>query len=550
MQPEPSVILIVDDSVENCDLLTRHIQRQGYIPVVAHHGQMALDCLQRQAIDLMLLDIMMPGMSGYQVLEYIQADTNLRHIPVIVISAIDDLDSVVKCIHLGAEDYLCKPFNPALLKARIKASLDKKRLRDQEQIYLKELQTIQRIDRELNASLDVRRVMQITLEWAIRRSMADAGLIGMVKPDAIEVVATHGYNTTPLIHHNGCLPLDLPTIQAALQRGELQLHRFDQQSNAPRLLPTGQCQVVLPIRREQQVVGILMLENTVLRNCSEAILEFLIRLCDHAAIALTNAQLYAALQSANAAKSEFVSFVSHELKTPMTSILGYTDMLLSRRFGALNETQLKFLQTMRNNVMVMTSLVSDLTDISRIESGHLYLDYSAVALAEVVEAVVQSVYNQIEARSQTLQVHIPDDLPPVRADRMRLIQIVTNLVSNAYKYTPYGGSIAIRAECTTLVSPQGIEQPMVCMMVEDDGMGIPIEDQPRIFQQFFRARTHGVDVPSGTGLGLYITRRLVELQGGRIWFTSTRHQGTTFFVTMPIAEAIRGHTSTAGETGT
>lgn len=548
MQTEPYVILIVDDSLYNCDLLTRHIQRQGYTPVVAHHGQMALDCLHSQAVDLMLLDIMMPGMSGYEVLEYIQADATLRHIPVIVISAIDDVDSVVKCIHLGAEDYLSKPFNPALLKARIKACLDKKRLYDQQQIYLQELQTIQRIDRELNASLDVQRVMQITLEWAIRRSKADAGLIGMVTPDALQVVATHGYVTASSIPHKGYIPLDLPTIKIVVQSGELQLHRLNQQDNAPRLLPTGQCQLVLPIRREHQVIGVLLLESAILRDCSEEILAFLIRLCDHAAIALANAQLYAALQSANAAKSEFVSFVSHELKTPMTSIMGYTDMLLSQRFGDVNETQVKFLQTMRTNVMMMTSLVSDLTDISRIESGHLSLDYSAVALSEIVEAVVQSVYSQIEARSQTLMVHISDNLPLIRGDRMRLIQIVTNLVSNAYKYTPRGGSIVIRAEYTTLSSPQGGEQPMVCLMVEDDGIGIDVEDQPRIFEQFFRANTYGVDAPSGTGLGLHITRRLVELQGGRVWFTSMRNQGTTFYVAIPIAAAARHGTPPAGET--
>ncbi len=547
MQAESYVILIVDDSVQNCDLLTRHVQRQGYTPVVAHHGQMALDCLRSQAIDLVLLDIMMPGMSGYQVLEYVQADATLRHIPVIVISAIDDLDSVVKCIHLGAEDYLPKPFNPTLLKARIKASLDKKRLRDQEQIYLDELHTIQRIDRELNASLDVQRVMQITLEWAIRRSMADAGVIGMVTSDALRVIATHGYGAASGILHNGYIPLNVPTIQTALQSGELQLQQFDQQNDAFRLVPTGQCQLVLPIRREQQVIGLLLLESNTIRNCSEEMLAFLMRLCDHAAIALANAQLYVALQSASTAKSEFVSFVSHELKTPMTSILGYTDMLLSRRFGDLNETQVKFLQTMRTNVHMMTSLVSDLTDISRIESGHLYLDYSAIALSEIVEAVVQSLYSQIEARSQTLRVYIPDNLPLIRGDRMRLIQIVTNLVSNAYKYTPHGGSITIHAECTTPVSPQGMDQPMVCLMVKDDGVGIDVEDHPRIFQQFFRANTHGIDAPSGTGLGLHITRRLVELQGGRIWFTSMRNQGTTFYVAIPIA--VHPGTSMPGETG-
>lgn len=133
-------VLVVDDNEMNRDLLSRRLLRQGHLIAMAENGQEALEQLRSQPFDLVLLDIMMPVMNGYQLLESLKADPDLRHIPVIMISALDDLDSVVRCIELGAEDYLFKPFNPTLLKARIGASLEKKRLRDQEQAYLQRIQ--------------------------------------------------------------------------------------------------------------------------------------------------------------------------------------------------------------------------------------------------------------------------------------------------------------------------------------------------------------------------------------------------------------------------
>lgn len=141
--PDQGLVLVVDDNEMNRDLLSRRLQRQGFTVVMAEDGKQALECIRLQSFDLVLLDVMMPQMNGYQVLEYLKTDAELRHIPVIMISALDDMDSVVRCIELGAEDYLFKPFNQTLLKARIGASLEKKRLRDQEQAFLKQIQAEQ-----------------------------------------------------------------------------------------------------------------------------------------------------------------------------------------------------------------------------------------------------------------------------------------------------------------------------------------------------------------------------------------------------------------------
>ncbi|HIK33514.1 MAG TPA: response regulator [Oscillatoriales cyanobacterium M59_W2019_021] len=139
MELDRACVLVVDDNEANRDLLRRRLKKQGYSVTVAENGYRALELIESEPVDLVLLDIMMPGMNGYQVLEQIKANPDLRHIPVLVISALDDLDSVVKCIELGAEDYLSKPFNPIVLKARIGACLEKKRLRDREKAYLQQL---------------------------------------------------------------------------------------------------------------------------------------------------------------------------------------------------------------------------------------------------------------------------------------------------------------------------------------------------------------------------------------------------------------------------
>ena len=139
MKPEQGRVLVVDDNEANRDLLARRVRRQGHTVTVAEDGVRALELMGQEPFDLVLLDIMMPKMNGYQVLEHLKHDPNLRHIPVIVISAVDDIKSVVECIELGAEDYLPKPFNAVLLAARISNCLEKKRLRDQEQFYLEQL---------------------------------------------------------------------------------------------------------------------------------------------------------------------------------------------------------------------------------------------------------------------------------------------------------------------------------------------------------------------------------------------------------------------------
>ncbi len=408
-------------------------------------------------------------------------------------------------------------------------------LTDQElSARVEELSVMQRIDRELNASLDVTRAMRITLDWAMRQSAAEAGLIGIVQDGGLRLMAQTGYDELQEQYQDSTLPLEQLAGRAAVESGQPQYVILSDEQRG--LLAKARSQLTVPIRRETNIIGLIVLESLSADSLPEQALNFLTRLSDHAAIAIANAQLYAEVQAANIAKSDFISFVAHELKNPMTSIKGYTELLAAGAVGPINENQANFLNTIRSNVERMATLVSDLNDNSKIEVGRLRLEFKAVDLPEVVDEIVRSMTRQVEEKKQTLTVQLADDLPKVWADRTRLAQVLVNLVSNAHKYTPEGGHILVAAERSpNRWDPQGAVE-VVHIWVQDDGIGISPEDQKKIFQKFFRSDDAKAREAPGTGLGLNITKSLVEMQGGRIWFESEYRKGTTFHFTVPVAE--------------
>ncbi len=535
MSKDTGTILVVDDNAANRNLLTRRLEWEGHTIDNAANGQEALDELHIRPYDLILLDIMMPGMNGYEVLEKIKGDDALRHIPVIMITALDSMDSVVKCVELGAEDYLSKPFNPSLLRARVSASLEKKRLHDQEQAYLQETSIMQSIDGELNATLELGRVLSITLNWSIYRSESVLGVIGLLTDGKITHFHQEGANGKLTAEQIG----NLPAVQHLFENR--QTKQWVDATAAPNAFINADnaVQAIVPIIRQNELIGFILLEKPALPGISDNILSFLTRVSDHAAIAIINAQLHQSVQAANQAKSEFVSLVSHELKVPMTSIKGYADLMLSEAAGPVTDNQGKFLKTIRSNVNRMATLVNDLSDISRIESGRLKLDLEAVSMAEAVEDALQSTKSQMDEREQHLELNIADDLPAVWADPNRTGQILINLLSNAYKYNNVGGGICVVAELAdNKWGDEGAPQ-VVHVAVSDTGIGMSEEDLAQLFVQFFRSENPEVRKESGTGLGLNITKLLIELQGGVIWVESELGKGTTFHFTIPVADEER-----------
>jgi signal transduction histidine kinase/CheY-like chemotaxis protein len=226
-------------------------------------------------------------------------------------------------------------------------------------------------------------------------------------------------------------------------------------------------------------------------------------------------------------KTEFVALVSHELRTPLTSIKGYVDLILEGEVGEINAQQEKFLNIVGNNATRLVSLINDLLDISRIESGKVGLTRDRLDLAAIIQNVANSLAPQIEAKRQTLAVELPAWLPGVWGDADRVTQIVTNLLSNAYKYTPLGGTLRIAADATRLSG-------FVRVDITDSGVGLSADEQEKLFTKFYRARNRATQDVGGTGLGLSITRSLVEMHGGEISVQSAPGAGSTFAFTLPV----------------
>lgn len=517
-----SSILVVDDNDAVRDLLAARLEDRGYRVATAADGQEAVYMVRQRPFDLVLLDIMMPEMNGYEVLAQLKTDPALQHIPIIVLSALNDINNAVKCIEIGAEDFLFKPINSALLWARITTSLEKKHLRDTEHAYLEELALLQKIDRELNASLNLNDVARITLNHAVRQTKADGGLFVTLDDNRWRVLAARG---TRMQVADALL---LATFEVEISTHNGRVHH-EQLEGDEGFIAGAQHRLIAHIQREGSLVGVLLLESR--QPYDDQVFLFLARLTDHVAIALNNAQLYTDIQAANRAKSDFVAMVSHELKTPLTAILTYSDLMVKKFADVLPEKQDRYLKAMKDGTSRMINLVEELDDITRLETNRLRLEQSPVSLPEVIDEVLQLFSPEFESRRQTVSVDLPADLPPLWADRQRLVQIVTNLLSNAGKYSLDRGRIQLTAQ---LVG-KGLETA-VQVAVADNGIGIQRGEQSQIFKQFFRSSDVQVREIRGAGLGLNITKRIVEMHGGEIWFESSYGEGTTFYFTMPVVE--------------
>jgi signal transduction histidine kinase/CheY-like chemotaxis protein len=225
-------------------------------------------------------------------------------------------------------------------------------------------------------------------------------------------------------------------------------------------------------------------------------------------------------------KNEFVSLVSHELRTPLTSIKGFTDMILEGDAGEINEEVEEFLEIVQSNANRLVALINDLLDISRIESGRIQLKVEPVDLGSVVAEVVAVMQPQLDEKRQSLTVVLDPALSLVRGDRDKLVQVVTNYVSNAHKYTPEGGRIQIE---TSRVGD-------LCQLaVIDNGFGIASEDQKKLFMRFYRVDSSLTSEIGGTGLGLSIVKSIIEMHGGWVGVESEPDKGSKFFFTVPLA---------------
>ncbi|MBN1794275.1 MAG: response regulator [Candidatus Omnitrophica bacterium] len=249
-------------------------------------------------------------------------------------------------------------------------------------------------------------------------------------------------------------------------------------------------------------------------------------------LAIKNTELEAAnkeLKKLDELKSEFVSNVSHEFRTPLTSITQAVELLLEKRMGAINADQEEFLKIIDQDIKRLTRLINDLLDMSKLEAGKIVLEKKKESLGAVVIAVLSSLKTLADARSIELCNELRGSLPAIYGDAERLIQVLTNLVGNAIKYIDEGGTVRLGAEQVIRGSDECLQ-----VWVKDDGPGIARDHLPKLFNKFEQFKRVAGPGAQGTGLGLSIAKEIVELHGGDIWAESELGRGTTFYFTVPL----------------
>jgi signal transduction histidine kinase len=288
--------------------------------------------------------------------------------------------------------------------------------------------------------------------------------------------------------------------------------------------------LAVPMLRGDDMVGVLVIRRRGTGAFPSELIKLLEAFAGQSALAIVNAGLFRELETktselevASRHKSEFLASVSHELRTPLNAVIGFSEVLLDRMFGELNERQDEYLRDIRNSGKHLLALLNDILDLSKVEAGHMALEPSTFSVGSAVEDTLAMVRERATLHAIAVTMQVADDVDIIDADELKFKQVVLNLVTNAVKFTPDGGSVAIRA------NREGTE---LMVTVTDTGIGVPPEDQQRIFESFQQGG-RGAPKEEGTGLGLTLSRRMVELFGGRMWLDSTPGVGSTFGFSVP-----------------
>ena len=285
----------------------------------------------------------------------------------------------------------------------------------------------------------------------------------------------------------------------------------------------------VPIVRESEIIGIIALARNRVHPFSESEIRLVQTFAAQAAIAIENTRLFEEIKEtsrqldiANRHKSEFLANMSHELRTPLNAIIGFSDVLLTGSYGTLNEKQRDYLQDVLTSGQHLLSLINDILDLSKVEAGRMELEISTFSPCEALQSGVTIVRERASLHGITLALTCDDGLEMIQGDARKVRQVIFNLLANAVKFTPDGGNIEVRARAL---------DGEARVSVRDTGLGIAPEEQVRLFEEF--RQTASARGREGTGLGLSLAKKFVELHGGRIWVESALGKGSTFTFTLP-----------------
>ncbi len=403
---------------------------------------------------------------------------------------------------------------------------------------LHQLEALGTVGQAVSSSLNLTEVLNTIITQAVQLSGSDGGSIYEFDEDAREFRVETVCGTSPeafdalrraRIGLNDTFIGQAATLGRALELTDLRDAPLDPHLSA--LAETGwHSLVAVPMLREGRIVGAMVIRRHTPGRVPQEIYDLLETFASQSALALINAQLYrqlerqsAALEVASRHKSEFLASMSHELRTPLNAIIGFSEVLLERMFGELNERQDDYLRDIWSSGKHLLELLNDILDLSKIEAGQMVLNRSEFAVRESLEHCLSMVRERALNQRILLNLEVDPQVGLLDADRLRFRQVVLNLLSNAVKFTPDGGRVDVRASLR--------DQDLVVEVV-DTGPGVTAEDRQRIFDAF----QQGARLPrqtEGTGLGLTLSKRILELHGGRIWVDSEAGQGSTFGIALP-----------------
>jgi signal transduction histidine kinase/CheY-like chemotaxis protein len=290
--------------------------------------------------------------------------------------------------------------------------------------------------------------------------------------------------------------------------------------------------LAVPMIGGDEMIGVLVIRRRGTGDFPPDVVDLLETFASQSALAIVNARLYRELETQSRAleivsnhKSEFLASMSHELRTPLNAVIGFSEVLLERMFGEINERQEEYLRDIWNSGRHLLALLNEILDLSKVEAGQMVLDPSVFPVASALEYPLAAVRERAAAHAITISVDIADDVGEIEADELRFKQVVLNLLSNAVKFTPDGGKVSVRAHR---------KDAELVVTVTDTGIGVPPEDQEKIFDSFQQGG-RGPAREEGTGLGLTLCRKIVALFGGRMWLDSKVGEGSTFGFAIPTA---------------
>jgi two-component system CheB/CheR fusion protein len=489
MKAKP-VILAVDDLHQNVELLEAYLVPQGYEIIKAESGEEALEKFSGNQIDLVLLDIMMPNMSGFEVLERLRADEKTRLIPVVIITALKETEDRVKAIEAGCDDFISKPIDKHELLARVKSLLRIKSLHDEADEAREYAESV----------INTVREPLIALDWDLRVVKVSRSFYEFFKVNPEETVGR-------LIYDLGDKQWDIPKLRELLENILPQKTTFDNYEVEHVFAGIGRRTMLLNARQIQRGPG----EEKIILLAIEDVTE------------IKKAEQN--LRELDGIKDVFLSITAHELKSPLTPIQIQAQMLLAEKYGKINPEQKNSFEIILRNSERLIRLIDDVMTIAKIDQKRLECNKAEEDLTGLISGICSDMETQAAEKNLYLTAQLPKQLPKVYVDRNRIQQAVSDLLNNAIKFTDAGG-ITISAEP---------KDDFIQVAVKDTGMGIPPEELGKLFLRFSQIDRSKNPKHKGTGLGLSIVKSIIEMHGGRTWAESEGlNKGTTFYFTLPV----------------